>query len=95
MGTCVIRIGMCWSTKRRSASNGEVLTSLLVLLWIQVSFNEDVHLTWSCPIPVKYLFAEVCDIGKVDLVVWLLKPWSLIWAWMKRWIIVRLLRRWE
>ena len=67
-----------------------------MLLWIQVGLNKDVDFTLSCPVPVlKNVLAKVCDIGKVDLVVWLLQPWPLVWTWMFMWIIVWLLRWWE
>ena len=43
----VVLIGQSWRSKRCPASCGEVLTGLLVLLWIEMCLSKDVHLTLS------------------------------------------------
>ena len=41
-GVAFIRLG--WCAKGSSASDGEILAGLLMLLWIKMSFNQHVHL---------------------------------------------------
>ena len=91
----VVFIGVGGDSKGSSATDGEVLASLQVLLGIQVGLNEDVDFTLAGPVPVHNLSAKVGDVGKVYVVVGLFKPWSLVRAGVQRRVIIRLSWWWQ
>ena len=62
-------VDLSWCSESHPASNAEVLAYLLVALRVEVSLNEDVHLTLPGPVPVKKLSATCCYVGKMQLAV--------------------------
>ena len=82
MCSSIALIGCRWCAKSSSASNAEVLADLIVLLWVQVRFRQDVDATFSGPVPVNHLATHVGYVAKVKDVVFLGIPGFLRWAWM-------------
>ena len=68
--------------------DGEVLTDLCMLLWVQVGLDKDIGFTLSCPVPVDDLASELRDIGIMQLVMRLFQSGSLLRAGVKWWIKV-------
>ena len=95
MGACVVLVRPCWDAKHRAASDGEILTYLMVRLWIRVCFSKDMRIALPSPVPVYHLSSKVGNVAIVEAVVILDLSGSLLWAGMKRRIEVWLLRRRE
>ena len=97
MRACVVFIGPRRRAKSCSASDREVLASLLVFLWIQVGFDHDVDPTLTSPVPVNDLLRKCGHVGVVELVLGrrLLQFGPFFWAWMERWIVVRFFWWWQ
>ena len=80
MCASVVSIGPGGDTKGCSSPDGEVLTDLCMLLWVQVGLNKDIGLALSSPVPVNDLAAELRDIAIVQLVMCLFQSGSLLRA---------------
>ena len=91
----VVLVGFCRRAKCLSSSDCEVLTGFPMLLGIQMCLSKDVDAGVSRPVPFQHLASHVGDIGKMQDIVVLFKTGPFYRAWMQRWFIIRLLRRWQ
>ena len=88
-------IAVGWVSKSMSAPNLKVLTHGVVLLSIEMCFNQDVDLVVSSPVPVQGAFAKSCDVCHMEAHVVLGVACLLGWRAVERWIVIRSLRRWQ
>ena len=82
MCSSVVLVGLCWGAKSRSTSNAEILTDLIVLLWVQMGFSKDVSSTFSSPVPFDHLSSKIGDVAEMQNIVVLFKSGSLGWTGM-------------
>ena len=91
----IVGVAVCWIPEGMSASDLKILAHRLMLLPIQVGFDQDVNLIVSCPVPVECAFPKGSDVGYMEAHVLLCVPCLLGWCAVKWWIVVWGFGRWQ
>ena len=81
-------VGLGWISKSMPSSHFEVLAHRVMLLLIEVCFDEHIDLI-SCPIPVEGVLAEGCDVGHIQPRKSGLLGWCAVKWWIEIWTLWR------